>query len=258
MSEPIWNKFLTERDKQVFGTSGYGARGGFGKRPALLIIDVNYAFCDERPMPILESIKRWRNSCGEDAWVAMPYLKSLIDKAHEKGIPVIYTTGVRREDNWDSGSWTWKNNRSDEDRSAKPATNVDGNEIVAEIAPAPQDIVVLKQKPSGFFGTNMASYLTLLGCDSVIVTGTTTSGCVRATVLDAFSLNYRIALAEEGCFDRSQASHAINLCDMNAKYADVVKTSEVLTFLDSLPSGQFDLPKGSAAPAPRPKLAANF
>ena len=101
----------------------------------------------------------------------------------------------------------------------------------------------------------MASYLTLLGCDSVIVTGTTTSGCVRATVLDAFSLNYRIALAEEGCFDRSQASHAINLCDMNAKYADVVKTSEVLTFFDSLPGGMFDLPKGSAAPAATPMLA---
>jgi maleamate amidohydrolase len=71
MSEPIWNKFLTERDKTVFATSGYGARGGFGKRPALLVIDVNYAFCDERPLPILESIKRWRNSCGEDAWIAM-------------------------------------------------------------------------------------------------------------------------------------------------------------------------------------------
>jgi isochorismate hydrolase len=81
---------------------------------------------------------------------------------------------------------------------------------------------------------------------------------VRATVLDAFSLNYRIALAEEGCFDRSQASHAINLCDMNAKYADVVKTSEVLAFFDGLPSGMFDLPTGSAAPAPKPKLAANF
>ena len=93
--------------------------------------------------------------------------------------------------------------------------------------------MIYKQKPSGFFGTNMTSYLTLLGCDSVIVTGTTTSGCVRATVLDAFSLNYRISLAEEGCFDRSQASHAINLCDMNAKYADVVKTSEVLEFFDS-------------------------
>ena len=68
MSEPIWNKFLTERDKAVFATSGYGARGGFGKRPALLIIDVNYAFCGDKPEPILESIKKWRNSCGEDAW----------------------------------------------------------------------------------------------------------------------------------------------------------------------------------------------
>ena len=105
--------------------------------------------------------------------------------------------------------------------------------------------MIYKQKPSGFFGTNMTSYLTLLGCDSVIVTGTTTSGCVRATVLDAFSLNYRISLAEEGCFDRSQASHAINLCDMNAKYADVVKTSEVLEFFDELPAGQYDLPKGN-------------
>ena len=234
MSEPIWNQFLTERDKAVFGTSGYGARQGFGKRPALLIIDVNYAFCDERPMPILESIKRWRNSCGEDAWVAMPYLKSLIDKAHEKGIPVIYTTGVRRADNWDSGSWTWKNSRSDEDSGTRPQTNSDGNAIVAEIAPGPQD--------------------------SVIVTGTTTSGCVRATVLDAFSLNYRIALAEEGCFDRSQASHAINLCDMNAKYADVVKTSEVLDFFDTLPEGMFELPKGSSVKSPdlSPKMAANF
>ena len=77
-------------------------------------------------------------------------------------------------------------------------------------------------------------------------------------MLDAFSLNYHIALAEEGCFDRSQASHAINLRDMNTRYGDVVKTSEVLAFFDSLPSGMFELPKGSAAPAPKPKLATNF
>jgi maleamate amidohydrolase len=247
MSEPIWNQFLTERDKAVFATSGYGARQGFGKRPALLIIDVNWAFCGDKPEPILESIKKWRNSCGEDAWTALPYIRSLIDKCRDKGVPVIYTTGVRRDDNWDAGSWGWKNDRNDEDRTTKTVlANIDGNEIVAPIAPGPQDIVIYKQKPSGFFGTNLASYLTLLGCDSLIVTGTTTSGCVRASVLDAFSLNYRITLAEEGCFDRSQASHAINLCDMNAKYADVVKTSEVLTFIDTLPSGMFDLPKGSS------------
>jgi maleamate amidohydrolase len=260
MSEPIWNAFLTERDKAVFKASGYGARGGFAQRPALLVIDVNYAFCDERPLPILESIKRWRNSCGEDAWIAMPYLKSLIDKARSKGIPVIYTTGVRRADNWDAGSWGWKNGRTVEDENERPGTSVDGNEIVAAIAPGPRDIVVFKQKPSGFFGTNMASYLTLLGCDSVIVTGTTTSGCVRATVLDAFSLNYRIAVAEEACFDRSQASHAINLCDMNAKYADVVSTAEVLEFFDKLAPNLFDLPKGAPAEVPdlTPKRAVNF
>jgi maleamate amidohydrolase len=259
MSEPIWNRFLTERDKAVFAAAGYGARQGFGKRPALLVIDVNWAFCGDKSEPILESIKKWRNSCGEDAWTALPFIRSLIDACRRKGIPVIYTTGARRDDNWDAGSWSWKNDRSDEDAVTRTAqTNLDGNEIVTPITPAPQDIVVYKQKPSGFFGTNLASYLTLLGCDSLIVTGTTTSGCVRATVLDAFSLNYRITLAEEGCFDRSQASHAVNLCDMNAKYADVVKTAEVLAFLDKLPSGMFDLPKGSAASAPAlmPKRAA--
>ena len=252
--EPIWNQFLTERDKAVFAASGYGARGGFGKRPALLVIDVNYAFCGDKPEPILESIKRWRNSCGEESWPAVAAIKSLCDKAHDKGVPVIYTTGIRRADNWDNGSWSWKNSRNAE-RPAVPVTNIDGNQIVDEIAPAPQDIVIHKQKPSGFFGTNLASYLTLLGADSVIVTGTTTSGCIRATVLDAFSMNYRVAIAEEGCFDRSQASHAINLCDMNAKYADVVKTAEVLSFLDTLPEGLFDLPKGEA---PQMAKAANF
>jgi nicotinamidase-related amidase len=245
MSEPIWNAFLTEQDKAVFAAAGYGSRQGFGKRPALLIIDVNWAFCGEKSEPILESIKKWRNSCGEDAWVALPFIQSLRDKAHEKGIPVLYTTGVRREDNWDSGSWTWKNRRNGEQTAAAAVTNLDGNTIVDMIAPGPRDLVCYKQKPSGFFGTNLASYLTLLGCDSLIVTGTTTSGCVRATVLDAFSLNYRITLAEEGCFDRSQASHAINLCDMHAKYADVVKTAEVLEFFSGLAQDMYDLPKGA-------------
>src|SRR5271166_2062213 len=93
MSEPIWNKFLTERDKAVFAAGGVGARAGFGKRPALLVIDVNWAFCGERPEPILESIKRWRTSCGEESWVALEHIKSLIEAARAKGLPVIYTTG---------------------------------------------------------------------------------------------------------------------------------------------------------------------
>lgn len=97
MAEPIRNDFLTERDKQVFAASGYGVRGSFGKRPALLVIDVNYAFCGDKPEPILESIKRWRNSCGEESWQAVAAIKTLVDKAHTTGLPVIYTTGVRRD-----------------------------------------------------------------------------------------------------------------------------------------------------------------
>ncbi len=245
MAEPIWNQFLTERDKAVFATSGYGTRAGFGKRPALLVIDVNYNFCGDRPEPILDSIKRWRNSCGEEAWVALKVLKKLIDAARAKGLPVIYTTGIRRDDNWDSGSWSWKNNRTAE--RPQPKSNLDGNEIMPEIAPGPRDIVIKKQKPSGFFGTNLASYLVLLGADSLIVTGTTTSGCVRATVLDGFSNNYRQTVVEDGCFDRSQASHAINLCDMNAKYADVMRSDEVIEYFKTLPDGLFDLPRGTPA-----------
>lgn len=245
MSERIWDQFLTERDKRVFAKSGFGARAGFGKRPALLIIDVSYAFCDEKPLPIEESIKRWHTSCGEDAWEAIAHIRRLIDKCHGKGVPVIYTTGTRREDAWDSGSWNWKDSRWTEEGADVYQTELDGNEIVAEIAPGAKDIVVLKRKPSGFFGTDLISFLNLLQCDSVLVTGTTTSGCVRATVIDAFSYNYRVAVAEDACFDRSQASHAINLCDMHAKYADVVRTDEILEHIDGLPAGQFKLPRGA-------------
>jgi SNF2 family DNA or RNA helicase len=88
----------------------------------------------------------------------------------------------------------------------------------------------------------------VLGCDSVIVVGTTTSGCVRATVFDAFSLNYRVILAEEGCFDRSEASHAVSLCDMHAKYADVVSAAEILSYFENLPAALFDLPTGNSRP----------
>jgi maleamate amidohydrolase len=236
MAERIWNEFLTERDKQVFEKSGFGAEAGFGEKPALLVIDVSYNFCGDKREPILDSIKNFHNSCGEYAWDALPHIRKLIDKCHEKGIPVIYTTGTVREDGWDAGGWAWKNSRTDEDVTAPKTTgfNRDGNDIMDEIAPSPQDIVIYKHKPSAFSGTPLSGFLNDLGADSLLVTGTTTSGCVRASVIDAFSNNYRVAVVEEGCFDRSQASHAINLCDMHAKYADVVTTEDALAYVDGL------------------------
>ena len=242
MNEPIWNQFLTERDKQIFSNAGYGARQGFGKRPAILIIDVNYNFCGDKPEPILESVKRWRNSCGEEAWEGIKAIRRLLLAARAKNLPVIYTTGVRRPDGWDAGSWSWKNTRAGE-RVKTPVTNLPGDTIVPEIGPEARDIVITKHKPSAFHGTPLASFLNLFDADSLIVCGTTTSGCVRASVVDAFSDNYRVTVVEEGCFDRAQASHALSLCDMHAKYADVVKLEEVVGFIGTLPKGLFELPK---------------
>ena len=243
MDQAIWNGFVTERDRAVMQASGFGARMGFGKRPALLVIDVSFAFCGDKREPILEAIKKWRTSCGEDAWDALPVIKSLIDCARSREAPVIYTTGRSRADKWDVGSWGWKKSASNEGPRARE-TNRDGDEIMPQIAPGPRDLVIYKQKPSGFHGSTLSDYLTLLGCDSVIVTGTTTSGCVRATVVDAFSANYRVAVVADACFDRLQSSHALSLVDMNMKYADVVSSAEALAFLEKVPQGQYKLPEG--------------
>ncbi|GGF93387.1 isochorismatase family protein [Paenibacillus abyssi] len=236
---PVWEQFLTERDKQVFGSAGYNARGGFGSRPAVVIVDVNYAFCGHQSEPILESVRSWRNSCGEDAWVALPYIQQLLSAAREQHIPVFFTTGNdRRPDGFDAGGWNRKNTRSPHEQQGVPGFR--GNDIVKEIAPLSSDIVIEKLKPSAFHGTPLAGYLVDLGVDTLLICGTTTSGCVRASVIDAFSLNYKVSVVEECTFDRGQASHAINLFDMNAKYADVVSTDEAVTYLRKTEKGLYD------------------
>src|ERR1700722_5235660 len=157
MTEYVGDKFFPEGDKAVFAAGGFGALGGFGKRPAMLGIDVNWLFCGDKPEPILDSIRRWRSSCGEESWVAVEYIRQLVEAARAKGLPVIYTTNrYRADDNWDAGSWRWKNRRRDEDRT-RPMNNFDASEIVTPIAPGPKDIVIVKQKPSGFFGTNLGA-----------------------------------------------------------------------------------------------------
>ncbi len=237
---PVWDAFLTERDKRIFGSAGYGKRGGFGKRPVVLVIDVNYNFVGDRPEPIEESVKRWRTSCGEDGWRAVECIRTLTDAARARGIPVIYSTGMElRPDGWDQGRWRDKNSRAAENVTV----NADiGNTIVPPIAPLEHDIVIRKYKPSVFFGSMLAGFLADLQADSIIVCGGTTSGCVRATVLDGFSYNYRMSVVEECTFDRGQASHALSLFDMNQKYADVVSLSEAVDFLCGLPTGLFTLP----------------
>jgi nicotinamidase-related amidase len=239
---PIWDQFLSERDRRIFGSAGYGKRAGFGKRPVVLVIDVNYNFVGDRPEPIEESVKRWRTSCGEEGWRAIEGIRTLTDAARARGIPVIYSTGMDlRGDGWDAGRWGDKNARTHEDVTVHAEL---GNTIAPPIAPRAQDIVIRKYKPSVFFGSMLAGFLTDLQADSIIACGGTTSGCVRATVIDGFSHNYRMAVVEECTFDRGEASHALSLFDMHQKYADVVSLAETVDFLCALPEGLFRLPCG--------------
>ena len=112
-------------------------------------------------------------------------------------------------------------------------------QIVADIAPQPDDIVVRKQKPSALFGTPLMSMLNEVHADSVLVAGTTTSGCVRASVIDAFSYNMKVSVVEECVFDRGQASHKINLFDMAMKYADVISLKETIDYIRGLPDNLY-------------------
>ena len=239
MTKYPWDDYLTERDKKVFDAAGFATKAGFGKRPAVIVVDVNYNFFGDKPEPILDSIKEWSHSCGEEGWDGIRAIQKILAAARPKGVPVIYTTGDLRDDGFDAGGWAWKN--------ARTVANIEktqfGNAIVADIGPQPQDLVIKKQKPSGFFGTPLMSFLMDLGVDSLIVTGTTTSGCVHATVVDAFSYNVRSLVVEEGCFDRGQASHAMALMNMNAKYADVIKLEEALSYLNGLPVPAGMVPK---------------
>lgn len=227
-----WDDILSERDKQVFAAAGYGKRQGFGRRPAVIVVDVNYNFVGDVPEPILESIKKYRNSCGEEGWQGVYQIGRLLEAARAKGVPIFYSTAQRRQMALTAGRWHGKNSRGDEDFHGRAQ---DGNEIVREIAPQEGDIVILKDKPSVFFGTPLISYLNELQVDTLLVAGTTTSGCVRATVVDAFSYNFKVVVVEECVFDRGQASHKVNLFDMQAKYADVVPLEAALHYLNELP-----------------------
>ena len=227
-----WDDILTERDKHVFAKSGYGKRAGFGQRPAVLVIDMNYNFVGDKPEPILKSIERFRNSCGEEGWQGVHHIRELLDETRKKRLPTFYTTGHEGGSSVAFGRWHGKNSRGGEDMGKEWAK---GNDIVAEIAPQDGDVLIRKQKPSAFFGTPLVSMLNEVHADTVLVTGCTTSGCVRASAIDAFSYNFRVCVVEECVFDRGQASHKINLFDMNMKYADVISLREALEYVRSLP-----------------------
>lgn len=207
----VWDDVLNEQDKQMFSKAGMGGRGRFGERPALLIVDMTYGFADSR----------FRLGCSETGYPAVDATARLLHKARAKRIPVIYTRGVSESNASGNGLWKGGTGKSDEE-----------NTIVEAIAPAGDDIVIEKRRPSAFFGTNLVDMLIYHRVDTLLVAGLTTSGCVRATVVDGFSYNYRVIVAEECVGDRSQISHKVGLLDMHMKYSDVLPLAQVLGWMD--------------------------
>jgi maleamate amidohydrolase len=231
----IWDDVVPEEDQKLYHDAGFGYPGGGGQNPALVVVDVIYSFVGDRPEPVAESIKKFPNSCGEIGWTGMEHIRDLLTLCRAEGFPIFFMKGMDDRNAVTRGAWGWKKEAGAEQTTTN---NPLSNQIPDMIAPLPGEIVTQKTKPSAFFGTPLASYLTHLGVDTVIVTGTTTSGCVRATVLDSFSLNFKTIVPVEAVFDRSEISHKLNCFDMNAKYADVIPVEDVKSYLMSLRSAK--------------------
>ena len=216
-----WDGIIPQAEQEAYRAAGFGKRSGLGRRPALVIIDVQYRTVGTKPMPFAEAIKEFPTSCGEIGWAAARNIARLLTFFRERKWPVIYPY-VSPKESFDKG-------RLSEKVPALMTVAKNGYDFMAEIAPADGDILLPKKHPSAFFGTPLTSYLVDLGVDTLIVTGCTTSGCVRGTVVDGFAYNFRAIVPHDCVYDRSQVSHAVNLFDMSEKYADVMSCDELLS-----------------------------
>jgi maleamate amidohydrolase len=211
-----WEGLITPREIEIYKRAGYQTTYGLGTRPALLIVDVEYNFTGLHGQEHLASIAMYHNSCGPMAWESIPYIARLLEGARRMGVPVAYTHGFERAD-------TVRLPRL-------------GTQIVDEIAPRPDELVIEKDAASAFFGTRLAASLVKWGVDTLIHTGCVTSGCVRASVVDGAGYGFKNAIVEECVFDRALNPHLVNLFDMDAKYGDVMSLESIESYLESLPS----------------------
>ena len=241
MSERVWDRFLTEQDR-AHVQSQPAVRKGVGERPVLLLIDLYRNVFGDEPEPLLQAIETWPSSCGLAGWRALPHIQRLLARARERGIPVVHVTGI-------NGLPGWRDPRPAGGGVKKPGADDRKRrryDIVDEVAPIEGELVVGKISPSAFSGSPLLSILNGLRADTVIVAGESTSGCVRASVVDAKANRFKVLIAEECVFDRHEACHAINLFDMDQKYADVVSLGDALAYLDRI-GGRERVPAATTA-----------
>jgi maleamate amidohydrolase len=201
---------------------GFGGRGGFGRRPALVVIDMTLGFTDpESPL-----------ACDLEGQISE--IQKLLEATRQAEMPVVFTTVAYREsDKLTAAAFI--------DKVPALLTLKAGTrwaEIDPRIAPRETEPVLNKLFASGFFGTGLSSLLTAAGVDTLITTGASTSGCVRATAVDALQYGFRPVVPREAVGDRNEQAHEANLYDVDAKYGDVVTVGETLEYLEATRSAR--------------------
>jgi maleamate amidohydrolase len=201
---------------EVYQRQGFGQSSGFGNNPALLIVDFVVGFCDPDQYG------------GGNILDAVAHTKVLLRAARKKDLPIAYTRIVYAPDGSDAGSFCLKVPGLEKLNEESPA-----GQITGDLAPQAGEFVIRKTQPSAFFGTGFAAWLVGKHVDTVIVTGATTSGCVRASVVDSMSYNFRTIVVTDCVGDRALGPHEANLFDMGQKYADLKTCEEVVTHLEN-------------------------
>ena len=208
---------------EVYSQQGMGQRIGFGEKPAVLIIDMQHDFCDpDAPTTLWPSIG-----------TTYEPIRQLAASARARRVPVMYTQGLVAADGSSAGLWRYKQRYHAEGR-----VQIDGSRgaaIIPEVAPEPGDHIIRKWRPSAFFRTDIEVFLNVLRIDTLLVCGTSVSGCVRATVTDAFMRDIRCMVVRDAVADRTPAVMEASLFDMEQKYADVVTAAQALAYLDGFP-----------------------
>lgn len=193
--------------------AGFGREPRWNGDPALVIVDALWSFIGHRRVPALEAVEEYPTACGEAGWYAVENISVVLKLFRELSLPVIYVSGCRRMRNIVGGAT----------KADTKFNEMDGSEfeIPDVIAPIQGETIIEKSKASGFFRTSLDLVLWKLGADTVLIAGSTTSGCIRATAVDSFSSGFEVIVLEDAVWDRSFFSHASSMFDLSMKYAGV-------------------------------------
>ena len=222
-----WDAYLNEQDRAGLARGKFGRRMGFGKKPAVIVIDAQKYMVGEAG-----NDAQWPSSCGEIGRAAVGEIAKVVQAAQSAGVPCFFTLFEIERSGKDMGVYRHKRDLLQSEYWCL-ADSV-GAELVDQLKPSERDIVFVKKKPSGFHGTPLLGYLIERGIDTVIIVGGATSNCIRATVFDASANNLRAIVPQEAVFDRIPISHAISLFDMDRQFADVTSVAAVLEYLKSI------------------------